>query len=361
MKSINVLLNDISYPIWIKINLIDRLPNLLSPLNNGQSWFLFTNEKLFLKYGKKLVNNLSSQNFKVNYILINDNEDAKSLKNLETIFSKIIKNKYDRSSVFISLGGGVISDLIGFMAATFLRGIDYINIPTTLLSMVDSSIGGKTGINLIEGKNLVGAYWHPKAVIVDPNLLNTLPKREFVSAIGEIIKYGAIFDKKFLVFISNNIDNIINLKSKKLIEKIITCCVKYKVKIVVDDERESDKRRILNFGHTVGHALELYCGLDKLRHGEAVAYGMIVAAKLSMKYAKLKLNEYNLLTSIIKKLPLPQLKNINSSDVLNIMRRDKKNKKGVFNFILLNSLGSPKIINIIDDNKLIDCIDSISY
>ncbi len=361
MKSIDVLLSDISYPISIKINLIEKLPNLLAPLNNGQSWILFTNEKIYLKYGKKLINNLISQNFKANYILINDSEDAKSLKNIESIFSKIITHKCDRYSTFICLGGGVVSDLIGFVAATFLRGVDYINIPTTLLSMIDSSIGGKTGLNLIEGKNLVGAFWHPKAVIIDPNLLDTLPKREFISAIGEIIKYAAIFDKNFLVFISNNIDNIINLKSKELIEKIITCCVKYKVKIIVDDERESDKRRILNFGHTVGHALELYCGFDKLRHGEAVAYGMIIAAKLSMEYANLRLNEYNLLIRVIKKLPLPQLKNINSSDVLSIMRQDKKNKNGVFNFILLNSLGSPKIINIIDNKKLTDCIDSISY
>ena len=200
MQTISVPLQNRSYPIWIENGLINKLPELLKPLDQEQNWILFSQDEIFNHYGEKLVNSLKNAGFSVESTIYPNGEEAKSLTGLEGMYLKLIEMGCDRSSTFLALGGGVVGDITGYIAATFMRGVDYIQIPTTLLAMVDSSIGGKTGVNLPNGKNLVGAIWQPKAVVIDPDLLKSLPNREVTSALGEIIKYGVILDRNFFDF-----------------------------------------------------------------------------------------------------------------------------------------------------------------
>ena len=202
MQTISVPLQNRSYPIWIENGLLAKLPELLKPMNQNQKWVIFSQNEIISLYGNNLRESLKSAGFQVELVVLPDGEKAKSLSALEGIFSQLMEIGCDRSSTFLALGGGVVGDAAGFIAATFMRGVDYIQIPTTLLAMVDSSIGGKTGVNLPAGKNLVGAIWQPKAVVIDPKLLESLPEREISSAMGEVIKYGSILDKDlFCVYI----------------------------------------------------------------------------------------------------------------------------------------------------------------
>ncbi len=328
-------------------------------MNQGQTWILFSQNSIFKYHGRALVDHLISAGYTVESIILEDEENAKSLHSLESIFSKLIKLRCDRSSTFLALGGGVVGDVTGFIAATFLRGVDYIQIPTTLLAMVDSSIGGKTGVNLKEGKNLVGAIWQPKAVMIDPNFLETLPDREVTSALGEVIKYGAILDKDLLEKISENISSLLKGENSKLLEEIIGNCAELKAGIVAEDEREGDRRRILNFGHTIGHALETHFGFDTLRHGEAIAYGMLAAGRLSIEYGGLKIEEFDMLQNLIENLPLPELPEFNPEDIWKIMQSDKKVKDGEIHFVLLEKLGKAVISGNVNEGAIIRVLDEI--
>ena len=307
MQSINVNLQERSYSIQIQNDLGLKLHEILGSKNSGQQWIIFSQNPIFEIYGEAIESVLREHGFNVEHILLENSENAKSLSSMEGIYSQLIDFGCDRSSVFLALGGGVVGDATGFAAATFMRGVDYYQIPTTLLAMVDSSIGGKTGVNLDSGKNLVGAIWQPKAVLIDPNYLASLPKREVVSAIGEVLKYGAILDRNFFNYVSNNVEDLLSLGNPNLLAEVIGKCVTLKDKIVEQDEHEGDLRRILNFGHTVGHALEKYFGYDILRHGEAVSYGMLVAGKLSIEFGGLSSDDYGVLAQTIKRLPLPTL------------------------------------------------------
>ena len=346
-----------SYPIWIENGLISKLPELLEPMNQGQAWIVFSQEDIFNHYGETLLNSMKNGGFKVESIIYPDGEKAKSLNVLEGIYHNLIERGCNRSSILLALGGGVVGDITGYIAATFMRGVDYIQVPTTLLAMVDSSIGGKTGVNLTNGKNLVGAIWQPKAVVVDPELLNSLPKREVTSALGEVIKYGAILDREFFDLISENLDNLLDLGNLTLLTDVIARCAKLKADIVAYDEREGDKRRILNFGHTIGHALETHYGFDTLRHGEAIAYGMLLAGKLSIEYTGLKNDDFKLLQETIQKLPLPILPEFDPKAILNIMQNDKKVKNGKAHFVLLEEIGKTVLKNNLHEKSIIDVLE----
>ena len=212
MKKITVSLGKKSYEIHTQYGLIDSLSIILEPLKNNQKWVLFTQKNIFKTYGYKITSQLKDANFEIHQVILNDGEDAKSLTALKDIYLELVEFGCDRNSTFISLGGGVVGDVTGFVAATFMRGVDYIQIPTTLLAMVDSSVGGKTGVNLNAGKNLVGVIWQPKAVYIDPKFLDSLPNREVTSAIGEILKYGAILDKDFFVSFFNNLESLFSFR-----------------------------------------------------------------------------------------------------------------------------------------------------
>jgi 3-dehydroquinate synthase len=278
---------------------------------------------------------------------------------MEAIYSQLVAVGCDRSSSLLALGGGVVGDATGFAAATFMRGVEYYQIPTTFLAMVDSSIGGKTGINLDAGKNLVGAIWQPKAVLIDPNHLTSLPKREVVSALGEVLKYGAILDRPFFNYLSDNLDELLGMGNPHLSETVIRKCAELKAKIVEQDECEGDLRRILNFGHTVGHALEKYFGYSVLRHGEAVSYGMLATGKLSIEFGGLSLEDYGLLSEMIERLPLPLLPDFDVNEIIKIMTTDKKVKDGSINFVLLSKIGETKIVNSISKEKIIEVLKQL--
>tara|TARA_Y100000758_G_scaffold206818_1_gene147967 strand:- start:393 stop:1115 length:723 start_codon:yes stop_codon:yes gene_type:complete len=240
-----------------------------------------------------------------------------------------------------------------------MRGVDYIQIPTTLLAMVDSSIGGKTGVNLPAGKNLVGVIWQPKAVVIDPKLLESLPEREISSAMGEVIKYGAILDRDIFDLISSNLEDLLKLANPELLTKVIGRCAKLKADVVAEDEREGGKRRILNFGHTIGHALETNFGFDTLRHGEAIAYGMLAAGKLSIEDGRMKNEDFELLEEIIGKLPLPVLPKFDPNDILQIMQRDKKVRGRKIHFVLLEELGKAVIVDDVAKRSIINAMERL--
>ncbi len=359
MQTISVPLQNRSYPIWIEKGLLTKLPELLKPMNQGQKWVIFSQNEIISLYGNSLYKGLKSAGFQVELVVLPDGEKAKSLNELEGIFSQLIGMDCDRSSTFLALGGGVVGDATGFIAASFMRGVDYIQIPTTLLAMVDSSIGGKTGVNLPDGKNLVGAIWQPKAVVIDIELLKSLQEREITSAMGEVLKYGAILDRNLFEVVAENLNDILNLSKPELLTEVIGRCAKLKADVVVEDEREGGKRRILNFGHTIGHALETHFGFDILRHGEAVAYGMLAAGKLSNEDGRLKIEDLELLQTTIKKLPLPKLPEFDAENILKIMQRDKKVKDRKINFVLLEAIGKTVIVDSIEKESIIKAMESL--
>ena len=359
MQTISVPLQNRSYPIWIENGLLAKLPELLKPMNQGQKWVIFSQNEIFNLYGDSLLGELKSNSFQIEKFILPDGENAKSLSALEGIFSQLIELGCDRSSTFLALGGGVVGDSAGFIAATFMRGVDYIQIPTTLLAMVDSSIGGKTGVNLPAGKNLVGAIWQPKAVVIDPKLLESLPEREISSAMGEVIKYGSILDKDLFNLVADNMDELLNLSNVKLLTEVIGCCAKLKADIVAEDEREGDKRRILNFGHTIGHALETHFGFDTLRHGEAVAYGMLAAGKLSTQISNFQFQYFEMLQNTIQKLPLPKLPEFEPEQILQIMQRDKKVRDRKIHFVLLEELGKAVIVDDVAKRSIINAMEGL--
>ena len=359
MQTISVPLQNRSYPIWIEKGLLTKLPELLKPMNQGQKWVIFSQNEIISLYGNSLCKGLKSAGFQVELVVLPDGEKAKSLNELEGIFSQLIGMGCDRSSTFLALGGGVVGDATGFIAASFMRGVDYIQIPTTLLAMVDSSIGGKTGVNLPDGKNLVGAIWQPKAVVIDIELLKSLQEREITSAMGEVLKYGAILDRNLFEVVAENLNDILNLSKPELLTEVIGRCAKLKADVVVEDEREGGKRRILNFGHTIGHALETHFGFETLRHGEAVAYGMLAAGKLSNEDGKLKSEDLELLQTTIKKLPLPKLPEFDAENILKIMQRDKKVKDRKINFVLLEAIGKTVIVDSIEKESIIKAMESL--
>ena len=328
-------------------------------MNQGQKWILFSQDGIFNKYGELLISHLIESQFDVESILLPNGEIAKSLSEVEDIYSRLIKLGCDRSATFMALGGGVVGDVTGYVAATFMRGVDYIQIPTTLLAMVDSSIGGKTGLNLSHGKNLIGVIWQPKVVVIDPELLSSLPKREISSALGEVIKYGAILDRDLFNLISKKLDALMDFSNPSQLTEIIGRCVKLKADIIAADEREVDKRRILNFGHTIGHALETHFGFDILRRGEAIAYGMLAAGELSVEYTNMKRQQFDLLKNVIKKLSLPKLPDFNPKDIIELMQSDKKIQSGNLNFILLEDIGNTVIQDNISKESIINILEAL--
>jgi 3-dehydroquinate synthase len=315
---------------------LKQTASILSDQNHGQKWVIISQYNLMELFGFDLMTELNESGFNCDYITLPVGEASKSLNEFSRVISQMVEFGCDRKTTILALGGGVVGDVSGFVASSFMRGIDYYQIPTTLLAMVDSAIGGKTGINIAEGKNLVGAIYQPKGVLIDPVILESLSKEEVMAGLGEVIKYGAIWDKAFLIDISTWLEDIDSFPFEDAIRK--SC--KIKAEVVSKDEREGDLRRILNFGHTIGHALESHLGYGKIRHGEAVALGMKCAGFISQKLNLLSKEELSTLNQTINRLPLPQLPHINGNHLMPFIKTDKKSEKGVLNFVLLDGLGN---------------------
>ena len=293
---------------------------------------------------KKIIDLFPNKKILVHYFAAS--ELNKNQKNVDKILSILLKNNFNRNDCLISIGGGITGDVSGFAACIFKRGLKFVNIPTTLLAQVDSSIGGKTGINTKYGKNLIGAFYQPSLVVSDIDFLKTLPKREIICGYGEILKHAIIADRKFFSFLNQNGSNVLNLKSP-FVEKAIFQSCSIKKTVVETDEKETGIRKILNFGHTFAHAYEATLGYSKkLNHGEAVILGIKTAAKFSLSNKFLNINEFELIDKHLNKLNLPRdinkffsIKNLNK--ILSFMKKDKKNNTNKMNLVLLKQIGSP--------------------
>jgi 3-dehydroquinate synthase len=272
-------------------------------------------------------------------ILIPDGERFKTTLTVNRIYDALVKARADRGAAVIAIGGGVVGDVAGFAAATFMRGIALVQVPTTLLAQVDSAIGGKVGVNHPLGKNLIGAFHHPSAVVVDPALLRTLPRREFRAGLYEVVKYGMISSPPLFAHLETRLPAIFRREADALVPAIFESC-RIKAEVVAEDERESGPRRILNFGHTAGHALEAVTRYRRFRHGEAVAYGMLVAAELSVARGVLEPEARDRLAGLITTLgPLPPVADLDAAQVLEATERDKKVVDGTLHFVLAAAVG----------------------
>ena len=348
MKTVTVELADRSYPIHLENGLLDKLPEILEEQNGTSSWIIISQPSILELLGPRL-KAMRLDNYE---IIVSEGESAKDLDEYRSVISKMIEIGCDRSSTILALGGGVVGDLAGFVAATYMRGIDFIQIPTTLLSMVDSAIGGKTGINLFEGKNMVGAFHQPKSVLIDPTILESLPREEVISGLAEVIKYGAIQDRDFLTWVSSELEDIKTFD----FESAITRCCAIKANVASQDERESGLRRILNFGHTIGHAIEAHMGYGDIRHGEAVAYGMNCAAWISEQLGILPAADRRILTDTIAKLSLSSPPPLDQDAILSFIHRDKKSEDGVLNFVVLEGLGNASTSTKVQDQLIIESL-----
>ena len=301
MKQLTVALGDRSYPIFIGKGLLDN-PDLVAPYVVGRQVMIVTNDTIAPLYLDRVKAMFSA--YDVSVTVLPDGEKYKNLDTLNKIFDQLLEQKHTRRTTLVALGGGVIGDMTGFAAASYQRGVDFIQIPTTLLSQVDSSVGGKTGVNHPLGKNMIGAFHQPKAVIIDIETLNTLEKKEISAGIAEVVKYGLIRDSAFFDWLEINIDKLYSLEPETVAYAIDVSC-RCKASVVSEDEKEGGVRAILNLGHTFGHAIETHMGYGEWLHGEAVATGMVMAADLSFRQGWLTQNDVTRIVALLKKAKLP--------------------------------------------------------
>jgi len=337
------------YRIIIGQNTISNT-NLL-PLIKGYKKLLLISDTGVPKKIIKKVTAIIKNHSKVFTIILDQGEKAKSLSNFQSIINFLIDNKFDRSDGIISVGGGVVGDISGFVSSAYLRGISFIQIPTTLLAQVDSSVGGKTAINIPAGKNLVGAFYNPKGVIIDTNVLHTLSSRELNAGLAEVIKYGLIQNKYLLSLLEKNVAPILN-RNHKIIEEVIFESIKTKAKIVTKDEKETGIRALLNFGHTFGHAIEAHGKYKKILHGEAVAKGMLIASKISMLEGLISEKELLKIRNLLLDYRFDLSLNYNYMDLKPFIFRDKKVQKGNLNLVLLKGMSKGIISDKFDQKNL---------
>ena len=337
MKELNINLIDKSYNIYIENGLINSIGDKIKNIYNGKNIVIITDENVDYFYGEKVKNNLKHSNFKVEKIVIKPGEKSKSFEVLLQVYDKMLDLGIKRGDLIIALGGGVVGDLGGFAAATFLRGVPFIQIPTSLLAQIDSSIGGKVAVDLPRGKNLIGNFYHPKAVFIDPHLLKTLDKRFLYDGMGEVIKYACIRDKNLFY-------KLLNMEHKEDllydIEEIIYTCCNIKKQVVERDEKDTGERMILNFGHTIGHSLEKYFNFEKYTHGEAVAIGMYTITKHSEDMGLTEKGTSDSIKKVLNKYNLPyEENNIDKEKIIEAISLDKKGEGDFINLVLLNNIG----------------------
>ena len=331
------------------------MANQIAPYIVGQQVLIVTNETVAPLYLKALQQALEAQ-FTVRVCVLPDGEQYKNQTSINQIYDALMSAHFNRDVTLIALGGGVVGDMTGFAAASFMRGVNFIQIPTTLLSQVDSSVGGKTGINHPQGKNMIGAFWQPQMVLADMSTLKTLPARELSAGLAEVIKYALIMDVDFLTWLEHNLPAMMALDLAVLGEAVKRCC-EYKAHIVAQDERESGVRALLNFGHTFGHVIETHEGYGNWLHGEAVAAGMVQAAELSQRIGWLACDEVARVKRVLAVANLPITPPpIEVQTALGLMGHDKKVKDGQIRLILLKSLGKAVITSDFDTQLLTEVL-----
>lgn len=336
---VRVDLADRGYDIVIREGLLDRVGEFLLPLTKGPAAVVVTNHTVKRLYGARLLRSLKAAGFKPTVLSLPDGERTKSLKWVSMILDELVRRRYERQTFLLAVGGGVIGDVASFAASVYLRGLPFIQVPTTLVAQVDSSIGGKTGVNHPRGKNLIGSFYQPRLVLSDPSVLRTLPAREYRAGLAEVIKYGVIADAGFFEFLERDMRRILDLEVTT-VRHVIRTSSAIKAAVVSEDEREGDRRRILNFGHTVGHALETVTGYRRYKHGETVAIGMVAAARLAGELGLAAADVGARILGVVRQTGLPaQIPAYTASALLRAMRHDKKVQDKRIHFVLPDRIG----------------------
>jgi 3-dehydroquinate synthase len=339
LEQIRVELGERSYTIIIGSQILRRIGEELKPLEIGEKIGVVTNPKVRRLYGTTVIRSLEENGFDAEVFQVPDGERYKNLTSAGRLYDRLIQKKFERGSALIALGGGVIGDLTGFVAATYQRGIPFIQVPTTVAAQVDASIGGKTAVNHKRGKNLIGAFYQPKLVYSDVGLLSSLSHRDFLSGLAEVVKYGVIADESFFGFLETRAGRILAREPDCLL-RVVKRSAEIKAEVVQRDEREGGLRRILNYGHTIGHALETATGYRKLTHGEAISIGMVYAGKLAERLGFCTSEVVERQTALLRAFGLPvALPKIRSTDILHCMERDKKVRDGKIHFVLAERIG----------------------
>jgi 3-dehydroquinate synthase len=341
MRAVTVQLGNRSYTIKIAPGLLQKLGGECAGLKLGDRCTIITDANVGKIFARPVYESLVRSGFEPSLITVPAGETSKSLRTVQNCFDQLASHRLERKSFIIALGGGVVGDLAGFVAATYLRGIPFVQVPTTLLSQVDSSVGGKTGVNLRAGKNLVGAFYQPRLVLCDLDTLQTLPEREFRAGLAEVIKYGIIYDAKLFAQLERDLPKILKRDPKTLAPVIARCC-EIKAEVVAQDETESGLRAILNFGHTIGHAIENSSGYGKFLHGEAISIGQVAAAKLSQKILGLPQRDVERIGNLFQGVGLPTQIELNSDQrkkLFAAMKLDKKVSGGEIKFVLAEKIG----------------------
>lgn len=340
MQNVEVRTDSAAYDILIDKNVLDELKLFFNNEGYSKNALIVSDTNVSKLYANIIADILKSVGLKVKIHVVKAGEGSKSLAVAEKIFTCCIEHNLDRKSVIVALGGGVVGDMTGFVAATYMRGVPFVQIPTSLLAQVDSSVGGKVAVNHSLGKNLIGAFYQPKAVFINLDFLKTLPKREIYTGLGEIVKYGIIYDAEFFSFLEKNSENILALETQT-IEKVIARSCEIKAEVVSKDEKEGGLRRILNFGHTVGHTIEKETHYLRYNHGEAVAIGMQAAAAISLKLGFIDKSVQDRITNLNKAFHLPlQAEGCNVDNMMADLFHDKKTVNGKINWVLIDKIGN---------------------
>jgi len=348
MEKMKISLGEQSYYIYLGSNILANLGETLASYPVNKQILLITNALVNNLYGSVVKKSLEEAGFQVRVSEVPDGEEFKSLKSAEKLYQDALQQNLNRKSTIVALGGGVIGDLAGFVAATYMRGVNFVQVPTTLLAQVDSSVGGKVAVNLPQGKNLVGAFYQPKLVFTDINTLNTLPERELKAGLAEVIKYGVIWDQEFFNYLEENQHYIKSLQPE-IIKYIVHKSCLIKGQVVEKDEKEESLRAILNFGHTVGHAVESLTNYTAYKHGEGVALGMIAAANLSQAMGLVKEKDAKRIESLLAAVGLPTLlPSLDLEEVIASLFHDKKVISDKVRFVLPTEIGRVVISEEID-------------
>jgi 3-dehydroquinate synthase len=336
------------YTVTLADGALERIGPLLDGLRLPERRFVVTSPVVWRLHGRRLAQSLKP----AEPIIVPDGERFKHLQTVSRVYEALISANADRASTLVTFGGGVIGDLAGFAASTYLRGIALVHVPTTLLAQVDSAIGGKVGVNHALGKNLIGSFYQPHAVVIDPSVLATLPRREFRAGLYEVVKYGMTSSAPLFDRIKQSRDAIF-AKEPSVLTAIIADSCRIKAAVVATDERESGLRRILNFGHTAGHALETVTKYRRYRHGEAVAYGMLVAAQLGADRGALAKQDQSALADLLISLgPLPPIADVSAAEMVEAVRHDKKVVAGRLHFVLPTAIGATTIVDDVTEKEL---------
>lgn len=363
MKKIIVGLKERSYDVFIGAGVISELPGILAEISEGAPVVVITDRNVLKNAGKKFIGVLRRIKSPVMKIVIEPGEKSKSLEVFSGAIKKIVSGTRGHTPIVVAVGGGVVGDLAGFVASAYRRGVPFLQVPTTLLAQVDSSVGGKVGIDLNEAKNIIGSFYQPRAVIADTNFLDSLDERQIRNGLAEVIKYAVIKSSEMFEYLEKNIKKI-KTKDKKFMEKIVASCVEIKARVTEKDEFDAkDVRIILNFGHTLGHAVETASGYSDLyNHGESISLGMLMASEIAVQLGIFKKCDQDRLKNLLISAGLPVLiKGIQKRKILTASRFDKKFTRGVNRFVLPYSIGEVRVVEDVPVSLVEKVVDSFFY